>query len=384
MKFLPLLLFFPVLLHSQPLTWDQLVRMEKDRVIGAATRYLSESPVTVTAAKAERSAGGLHDYYSEATYWWPNLKDPNGPYIRKDGLTNPENFESHLLALQRLSIHVAGLTAAFVLTNDKVYADKAQEHLRAWFVDGKTRMNPNLLYAQAIKGVVTGRGIGIIDAIHCIEVVKSLMVLEKKKYLSPQDVKPIKEWFREFLGWITTHPYGIDERDNGNNHSTWWAAQVAMYATFVGDEEQKEFCRRFYRGTLLTRQMAKDGSFPEELRRTRPYSYSLFNMEGMALLCEILSDTKSSLWDVTTADGRGMRKAMEFLVPFVKNKKSWTYPKDVAHFDELPVRMQSILFAACAFKKDEYFEVWKSLNADYTGEELIRTFPIHQPILWWK
>lgn len=371
-------------LFSQQLSLGELKSIERERVLRAALKYVQEHPVTVTAVRAERSVGGPHDYYSEGTYWWPNPKDPNGPYIRKDGLSNPENFEAHHKALQRLSIHVAGLTAAYVLTKDTVFASKAAEHLRAWFVNAETRMNPNFLYAQAIKGIVTGRGIGIIDAIHFIEVVKSVMVLEEMKYLSASDVAPIREWFKDFLVWITTHPYGIDERGNGNNHSTWWAAQAAMYATFTGDEEQREFCRSFYLDTLIAQQMAPDGSFPEELKRTKPYNYELFNIEGLATICEILTDSKTNMWTMTTPDGRGIQRGFEFIIPYIQDKSKWPYPKDVSHFDDLPVRMQSVLFAGRALKNDKYIELWNKLNADYTDEELIRTYPMRQPILWWK
>ncbi len=372
----------PARSSSQNMTAAQLRSLERDRVILAAEKYVTQSPVTVTATRAARSAGGTHDYYSEGTYWWPNPKDPDGPYIRKDGLKNPENFVAHEEALRRFAIHIAGLTAAYVITGEVKYSTKAAEHLRAWFVTDSTRMNPNLLYAQAIKGIVTGRGIGIIDAIHLIEVAKSVMILEKAGQLTESERAAIHSWFRSFLEWLTTHPYGIDERGNGNNHSIWWGAQVAMYATLVGDEPQKGFCRMFYRDSLLGPQMTQQGTFPKELERTRPYSYSLFTLEGMATVCEVLTDEKADLWNMATEDGKTLRKAFEFLVPYIADKSKWTYPKDVAHFDDLPVRMQSLLFAGIAWKEKEYSEIWKKLNAEYTDEELVRTYPIRQPVLW--
>jgi len=150
----------------------------------------------------------------------------------------------------------------------------------------------------------------------------------------------------------------------------------------VGDETQKEFCRTFYRDSLLGPQMTQEGTFPKELERTRPYSYSLFTLEGMATICEVLTDDNVNMWDMATSDGKTVRKAFEFLVPYIADKSKWPYPKDVAHFDELPVRMQSLLFAAMAWKERDYVEIWKKLNAEYTDEELIRTYPIRQPVLW--
>src|ERR1700726_2544553 len=143
-----------------------LTALERPRVLKAADRYLSEAAVTVTAASSPRSAGGKHDFFSEGDYWWPDPKNPDGPYIQRDGMTNPDNFVEHRRAMVRLSLIVPALAAAWKITKERKYADHAARHLRAWFIDDATHMNPNLLYAQAIKGRFTGRGIGIIDTLH--------------------------------------------------------------------------------------------------------------------------------------------------------------------------------------------------------------------------
>jgi len=161
----------------------QIIKTEKARVLSLADSFLLEKPVTVTSFTCARSAGGIHDYYSEATYWWPNPADPNGAYIRKDGLNNPANFDSHRQAISQFSWVVGTETSAYLLTGKKKYAIAAVAHLKAWFVNPETTMNPNFLYAQAIKGVNTGRGIGIIDGIPFIEVTKSIQVLENSPYL---------------------------------------------------------------------------------------------------------------------------------------------------------------------------------------------------------
>ena len=143
-------------------------------MIKAADSYLKDEPVTVTASHSPRSAGGLHDFFSEGDYWWPDPKNPDGPYIQRDGMTNPDNFVEHRKALMRLSVEVPALAAAWKITHDQRYADRAALHLRAWFVDDATRMNPNLQYAQAIHGRFTGRGTGIIDTIHLVEVARAV------------------------------------------------------------------------------------------------------------------------------------------------------------------------------------------------------------------
>jgi hypothetical protein len=156
-----------------------LASIERPRVLAAARRYLAERPVTITATASPRSAGGRHDFFSEGDYRWPEPDNPGGPYIQRDGMTNPDNFVAHRKAMVRLSLQVPALAAAWRLTKDRRFAQHAARHLRAWFVDDETRMNPNLQYAQAIHGRFTGRGTGIIDTLHLVEVARATPVIER-------------------------------------------------------------------------------------------------------------------------------------------------------------------------------------------------------------
>src|SRR5687768_16673906 len=140
-------------------------------------------------------------------------------------MTNPDNFVAHREALMRLSLAVPALAAAWLLTHERRYADHASRHLRAWFIDTDTRMNPHLLYAQAIKRRVSGRGIGIIDTIHLVEVVRAASVLAAAGALGAATDRAMRDWFSRYLTWLTTHEYGIAERDAKNNHGTCWAMQ---------------------------------------------------------------------------------------------------------------------------------------------------------------
>src|SRR5215475_4627730 len=99
-----------------------LAAEEKPRVLRGAKKYLEDPPITVTAASSPRSTGGKHDYFSEGDYWWPDPKNPSGPYIQRDGLSNPDNFVAHREALIRLSVQVPALAAAWMLTRESRYA----------------------------------------------------------------------------------------------------------------------------------------------------------------------------------------------------------------------------------------------------------------------
>src|SRR5829696_2134040 len=289
----------------------------RKQVMEEAAWALLQEPITVTAQSSPRCAGGKHDFFSEGDYWWPNPKSVDSPYIQKDGMTNPDNFVAHRHAMVRLSKIVGALASAYKLTGDEKYVLHALKHCKAWFVDTTTMMNPNLLYAQAIKGRFTGRGIGIIDTIQLMEVVQGLMVMLDAKSIDAQNLAAIRNWFDQYLQWLTTHKYGIDEMNAANNHGTCWVMQVAAFAKFTGNQSLIAFCRDRYKNVLLPNQMAANGSFPQELRRTKPYGYSIFNLDAMATICQSLSSDKDNLWAYQTADGRSIKKAIEYLFPFI-------------------------------------------------------------------
>jgi Alginate lyase len=358
-----------------------VAKTDRKRILEAGAKYLKNTPQTITAFPTKRSAGGLHDFYSQADYSWPNPKDPNGPYINRDGQSYPDVFNDHRKVMVALSIEMPALTAAWLLTGDTRYAKRACDHLRAWFVTPATRMNPNLQYAQAIQGLNTGRSIGIIDTLHLVEVARAASFL-MPKMLSASDSAGVKGWFVSYLDWLNNSDRGKQERDTLNNHAMCWALQAAEYAHLVGDETTRQDCYRRYRDILLPNQLGPDGSFPKELARTKPYSYSIFNFDVMASLCQSLKGLSPDPTTFQLPDGRGLCKAAEFLYPYLKDKGAWKWAKDVEHFDALPVRSPGLLFSGIACHKDDYLDLWKTMNPDPTDREVIRNYPIRQPLLW--
>jgi hypothetical protein len=337
-----------------------------------ANQSLKAEPLTVTHYTCERSKGGKHDFFSEGDYWWPDSLHPNGPYIQRDGFTNPQNFTAHRKAMIRFSTTVGNLTSAYLLTKNTKYSTAAIKHLKAWLIDTATLMNPSLLYGQAITNKVSGRGIGIIDMIQMMDVAQSVAVLEKYKQLNAATLSSIKKWFSNYLTWVNTHPYGIDEREAKNNHGTCWTMQVAVFAKLVGDTSLLQYCTKRYKEVLLPIQMASDGSFPLELKRTKPYGYSLFNLDAMVTLVTVLSIQQES----------GIKKAIDFMFPYIANKQSWPYQKDVMYWDEWPVAPIALLFGAQAFNNTDWLDTWIRLEHFPKNEEVIRNTPIRNPLIW--
>ncbi len=359
-------------------------KMETAAIIATANQYLNLAPQTVTATSCGRSAGGINDFYSEGDYWWPDPKNAEGPYIQRDGQSNPGNFVAHREAVFRLSDIVGTLTSAYLLTGNDKYIRAAEKHFKAWFIAPETRMNPNMRFAQAIKGRFTGRSIGLIDAIHFIEVARSAKILHDSQAINNELYDGVKLWFGQFLNWMFTHPYGIEEMNAKNNHGTCWVMMAAAFADLTADAAKLEFCSNRFKEVLLPGQMAADGSFPLEIKRTKPYGYSLFNLDAMSTICKILSTKENDLWRFTTPDGRNMSKAVEFMVSFVINKTTWPFPKDIMYWEEWPVRQPFLLFGAQAFNRQEYLELYLSLKRDLTVYEVIRNVPVRHPLLWMK
>ncbi|MFC5410283.1 alginate lyase family protein [Larkinella bovis] len=354
----------------------------KPHILAEARWAMQQEPVTVTAQTSPRSAGGKHDFFSEGDYWWPDSANPQGPYIQRDGLTNPDNFVAHRQAMIRFSRIVGALASAYVVTRDETYVRQAFRHLKAWFVNPATRMNPSLLYAQAIKGRATGRGIGIIDTIHLMEVAQGVRVMETARTRDPKAVAAIRQWFADYLNWLTTHPYGKDEMNAKNNHGTCWVMQVAAFARLTKNDSLLAFCRNRYKNVLLPDQMAADGSFPQELRRTKPYGYSLFNLDAMTMICQIVSTPADNLWTYQTADGRGIRRGIAYLHPFVRDKTAWPLKPDVMYWNDWPVAQPFLVFGAVTFGQSDWLATWEKRDHDPQVEEVLRNLPIRNPVIW--
>lgn len=361
---------------------DEVIKTLKKDLIRKADSVLKLKPVTVTDFPAKRSAGGLHDFYSEGDYWWPNPVSVDSPYIQRDGMTNPDNFTAHREAMIRFSRIVGTLASAYVITKDEKYALQVIRHCRAWFADTATMMNPSLLFAQAIKGRATGRGIGIIDTIQLMEVVKGLLVIQYSKAMDRTSWELFRQWFAAYLKWLETHPYGKAEMEAKNNHGTCWVMQAAVFAQFTGDKRIGEFCRNRFKTILLPEQMAADGSFPLELRRTKPYGYSIFNLDAMTTICQVLSTPSDDLWSYTTADGRNMKKGIEFLYPFIKDKSKWTFQQDVMYWKEWPVAQPFLIFGSARYGQKEWLRTWKGLEHFPEEAEVIRNLPVRNPLIW--
>lgn len=300
-----------------------LARLRQD-----AQAALGLGPFSVVAKTATPPSGDRHDYMSQAPYFWPNPATADGrPYVRRDGERNPEirKISDHD-DLGRLISTVETLSLAHYLLGDEAAAARAGRLLRTWFLEPATRMNPNLEYAQAIPGVNQGRGIGIIETRGLVTLVDAVGLLAGSKAWTETDQRALVAWMGDYLRWLRESGHGRDEAAATNNHGTYYDAQVASLALFTGQSDLAAEVLRESRAKRVAAQIEPDGRQPRELGRTRAWSYSVMNLGGLFALAALGDRAGVDVWTFQTADGRSLRKALDWLIPFAEGAP-WPYPQ---------------------------------------------------------
>lgn len=291
-----------------------------------ADKTLKMKPLSVMDKARIPISRDKHDYMSQAPYFWPNPATSNGlPYVRRDGEVNPEsNEDGDDGRMARMSSAAFTLALAHWFTGESPYAEKSASLMRAWFVDPVTRMNPNLNFGQAVPGAKAGGQSGLIESRVLIDVVDAAGLLEGTPAMTDDLREGLRAWFRDFTKWMLTSPLGLAESRAPNNHGTWYNAQVAAFALFIGDDaiarERIDQGRR-----LIAAQIQPTGRQPLELKRTRPFNYMVFNLEAFFSLAETGRRVGQDLHAFRTEDGRSIRAALDFAAPYLDPAKPWPF-----------------------------------------------------------
>ena len=304
---------------------DESLSAAYKELIKDADKALNQGPFSVTEKKQLPPSGDKHDYMSLAPYHWPDPGKKDGlPYIRKDGQTNPEVKEyKDKEYLPIFSDLVYTLSLAYYFSGNEAYAQHASLLIKTWFLDTATRMNPNLNYAQAIKGEVEGRGAGIIDARHFMKVIESARLLNGSKKWKTEDLKNLKTWFTQFLNWLQTSPNGIHELNAKNNHGTWYDAQRLAYALFI---DSTNLAKKIVASAQerLDYQMDNEGKFPKEMERTIALHYTVFNLDAYFMIASMADKLGTNFWNYTSPSGKSLKKGFDFIYPILIKEKEWT------------------------------------------------------------
>ena len=167
-----------------------------------------------------------------------------------------------------------------------------------------------------------------------------------------------------------------------NYHGTCWVMQAAVFARYVGDGDMMNFCRNRFKNILLPNQMSENGSFSRELARTKPYGYSLFNLDAMATICQTLSNETDNLWSYTIDGVKNINKGIDFIYPYILNKDNWPFARDVMYWDEWPVAHPFLIFGALQTDNKDWITTWGNLEHFPTTDEVVRNLPVRNPLLW--
>ena len=354
--------------RQRVLAGDEVLRAALSHLRDEADKALKAKGVSVMDKTLLPPSGDKHDYMSLAPYYWPDPASSNGlPYINRDGEVNPETRTiSDHEGLGRTCSLAETLALAYYFTGNEAYAAKATALVRNWFLEPATRMNPNLNFAQAVRGRSAGRGIGIIDTVGMIRLVDALGLLQGSHAWPPENQQGMEAWFRAFTEWLVTSKNGRDEAAAANNHGSWYLAQTAAYSLFTGDvataRKQAEAGK-----ARIAAQLEPDGRQPLELRRTKSYGYSLYNLDALLTLAELGRRVDVDLFTYRTADGRSLRAAVDYLKPYFPSAKAWPN-KQIEPVKSPDLRLAGLLRrAAIGFHDPQYEKVLDQADPQELG-----------------
>ena len=342
---------------------DSRVLQLIDSLQKQAEGFLKMKPVSVMDKQFTPVSGNKHDYMSQAPYFWYDSTKPNGlPYIRKDGIRNPEIYKiTDRTYLGNLENATRTLSLAWYMTGDEKYADKSGELLRTWFLNEGTKMNPHLEYGQAIPGVNTGRGIGIIETRTLIGIADAAGLLIGSKSWTNTDQQLLQQWYAQYLSWMLTSKNGNDEHKAKNNHGTWYYAQAIDFALFTGDTKKaKQLAEESMK--RLDSQLTKEGKQPLELERTNALGYSTMNLNGWFTVATLAEKTGLNLWNYETPLNTSIRTAFDWLLPYALGKKKWEY-QQISKYNKVEI-YPLLLKANAAFKDQQYFTIASKLDKE--------------------
>jgi Alginate lyase len=323
-----------------------------------AERRMLQGPWSVTTDRPPGFGLDPHDYYSEASYYWPNPEDPAGPYILREGRLNPERFSANRNALTQMCDSIFALGTAAYLFDDGRYAQRAVRVINTWFINPRTRMNPHLEYASAVRGLDMGRPEGLLEGRVFIRAIQGMEFLARTGNWDAKDQEAVRRWFQEYLQWLTQSRFGIEAKNSGNNQASWWTAQVAAVATFVENDAVMKMAFGYYRDRVFPRQIAADGSAPREEARVSPW-YSVFNLEAFTMVCRIAQVQGTDLWNVRAKNGLGLGGVIDYLKPYLVDPRRFRREQAM---DPDTDALYFLAFAGMGLKSPAYIALYQKLE----------------------
>ncbi|MEP2239845.1 MAG: alginate lyase family protein [Maribacter sp.] len=369
----------PALLIGQG---DQLPRIKKELaegnsdlvaalkiIVEKADAALEQPIVNVVAEGALPPSGDAHDYFSYSPYWWPDAENPNGPYIWRDGVTNPDRRTSDVSRLEAMGRAVSSLVPAWYFTGDERYAEHAVQQIRAWYLDPETRMNPNFRFGQKRRGHDYNSSGGILESNRMDWVVDCAILLEDYSGWTEKDRKDLRSWFGELATWMVESPEGIEEAMQPNNHGAWYNYHLILYSLYG---EKPEIARNHLdlMPARIFGQVFIDGRQPQELIRTNALSYSVYGARALTGVARLGRHLDYDLFTYRSTEGRSIRLAIDYITPFIIGEEEWpgeqVKPVSTSRANELYWN------AALGFKEREFANILNKLPGDALPSPIVQ------------
>ena len=323
--------FFSVFAKPVTYLWDmtELVTIagkpasqEYKKIVQQAEGAIKKDPVAVTD-KTICISGDKHNYESLSPYWWPDPKNPKGPYIARDGEFNPEFKEYDLPRLGKLKDNLVTCSKAFFLTGDTRYYDFFCRQLDVWFINPDTRMTPNFEYSQFIPGRNNGRGNpqGMTDVYNFNDMLESIRLVNSVSGIGKKRMKAVKTWFHDFADWMQTSEYGKKVLSTDGQRLTY---ETTIYNIFIFTK-QKSPCKAIFKAFPEKRIYAiieEDGKMPLALKRTKAFSYSNANLQRFV---DFATLAKADGKRFSKEDLDRVQQAFDYISQYANNQKEFPY-----------------------------------------------------------
>lgn len=327
---------------EKPLLWntDRLYSIKSDETyskvksgfVWNAKNFL-DSPAVVLTDKPTKFVSDARYYASVGPYWWPDPNNPGGPYIRKDGLINPETNDYDGPKLSLMMRRVKAFAVAFYLTDEFVYKDAMVSQLRAWFLDPVTGMIPSFQYAQIHPGSNgnIGSPAGLIEAYAFNDVLEAIRLVNSLSAIDRKTMDGLKAWFGKFASWMMESYLGKAEYYASNNHGIAYDVLLANIAAFIGRKDIIDGITDDFRWMRLESQIMPDGSQPMELARTRSYHYVIYNLVHIVDFC-ILQENLGNKYYQNNKEI--IDSAFLWTEPYIGHPEAWTWIENKTKWDE--------------------------------------------------
>ena len=327
--------------QQKPLLWnmERLYSVKTDETYSRTksgyewqAKSFLDAPDVVVTDKPAKFVNDTRYYVSMGTYWWPDPKNPGGPYIRKDGIVNPETRDYDAPKLTMMMRRVKAFAVAFYLTGDLAYKDAMLSQLRAWFLDPVTGMLPSFQYAQIHPGANgnIGNAAGLIDAYAFNDVLDAIRLVNSESSIDRKTMDGLKKWFGDFATWMMESYIGRAESYATNNHGIAYDVILANIAAFSGRKDVLARLTGDFRWMRLESQIMPDGSQPLELARTRSYHYVLYNLVHIVDWCLLQESLGGKYYQ---ENKEIIDSAFLWVEPYVGHPEAWKWEENLSQWN---------------------------------------------------